>query len=266
MSTDLNLSAGEPNTKLQSMKPITSLMNHRKSTIRSSWHQAVMAVLLVAVSGGNAVRAAITEYSDSGSFAAAVQPGSFLNNFTGANQSGQSLQFSGGTGPFAYTATSTGPNGVTVFQMQAASGLGQALSTFNPGVALIITFTGDNKPTAIGGNFFWSDFPADVISGTVHADFKIGGSSVHTFDVASTGNTDIGFGGITTDGAGFDSIELTLLGYTSGNFFSTVDNFHVGQAILVPEPSSWAVAGLVGLFFIGRAGWAYVSRRNAVIA
>lgn len=239
-------------------------MNHRKITTRFSWQQSLVAILLVAMSGGNAVRAAISEYTDPGSFAAALQPGSFLNNFTGANQAGQSFPYSGGTGPFAYTVTSTGPSGVTVFQMQPASGLGQALSTFNANAALIITFTGDNKPTAIGGNFFWSDFSANVISGTIHADFKIGGSSVHTLDVASTGNSDIGFGGITTDGAGFDSIELTLLGYTSGNFFSTVDNFHVGQAIVVPEPSSWVVAGFMGLFLLGRAGWAHASRRSIV--
>jgi hypothetical protein len=252
-----------PNTKLQSMKLTTSLnlKNHRNSTIRFSW-QIVMAILLATLSGGNAVRAAITEYSDPSSFAAALQPGAYLNDFTGSGR-GSSLLYSGGTGPFAYTITSSGISQVTGVPMDAASGLGTSVSTFVENATLIITFTGGNKPTAIGGDFFWSDLssPSDVISGTLHADFKIGGSSVHTLDVASTGNSDVGFGGIATDGVGFDSIELTLLGYTSGDFFSSVDNFHVGQAIAVPEPSSWVLAGLVGLFVLGRA---YASRRSIV--
>ena len=188
-----------------------------------------MAILLATLSGGNAVRAAITEYSDPSSFAAALQPGAYLNDFTGAG-SGSSLLYSGGTGPFAYTITSSGSSQVTGVPMGPASGLGTSVSTFVENATLIITFTGDNKPTSIEGNFFWSDLssPSDVVSGTLHADFKIGGASVHTLDVVSAGNANIGFGGITTDGAAFDSVELTLLGYTSGNFFSTVDNYLVG--------------------------------------
>lgn len=144
--------------------------------------------------------------------------------------------------------------------MDLASGLGTSVSTFIENAKLIITFTGNNRPTAIGGNFFWSDLssPSDVVSGSLHADFKVGGTSVHTLDVPSTGNSAIGFGGITTDGAAFDSLELTLLGYTSGEFFASVDNFHVGQATVVPEPSSLVVAGFFGLFVLGRTGWKFL--------
>lgn len=223
-----------------------------------------MVMLLTAMSGGNPVRAAITEYSDSSSFAAAVQPGSFLNDFTGA-VSGSSLSYSGGTGPFAYTITSSAGFGVTGVPMNPASGLGISASTFVENATLIITFTGANRPTAIGGNFFWSNLnsPSDVVAGTLHADFKVGGSSVHTLDVLSSGNGAIGFGGVTTDGAGLDSIELSLLGYTSGFFFATVDNFHVGQAVAVPEPGSLVTAGFIGLFVLGRVGWRSLRRQGA---
>lgn len=227
-------------TKLQSMKLINSLNLNRKSAARFSWCHVVIAILFTAMSGGNAVRAAIMAYSDPGSFASAIQSGSYLNDFTGAGTGG-SLPFSGGTGPFAYTITASG--GVTGVPMDGASGLGTSMSTLVVNAGLIITFTGANKPTAIGGNFFWSDLssPSDVVSGTIHANFKIGGTSVHTLDISSSGNSSIGFGGITTDGVAFDSLELTLLGYTSGNFYSSIDNFHVGQMSPVPEPTEWAL-------------------------
>jgi hypothetical protein len=221
------------------MKLITFLNLNRKSAPSSSYRRMVIAILLTVISGGNAVRAAITQYSDPSSFASANQAGSYLNDFTGAG-SGTSLSFSGGTGPFAYTITASGSFGVTGVPMDGASGLGTSVSTFDPNATLIITFTGTNKPTAIGGNFFWSDLssPSDVVSGTIHANFKIGGSSVHTIDIPSTGNTSIGFGGITTDGVAFDSLELTLLSYISGDFFSTVDNFRIGQVTYNVLPPS----------------------------
>ena len=223
----------------------------------------MLLVTLLAVLGGQTVlRAAFIDFSDSTSFGAAVQSGSYLNDFTGAG-SGPSLSFSGGTGPFSYTIAAT-PGGVTGVNMNPLSGLGDCVSTFNPNISLVITFTGGNKPTAVGGNFFWSDLstPSSVVSGVVHADFKIGGLSVHTLDITSSGNSSIGFGGVTTDGAAFDSLTLTLVGYTSGNFFTSIDNFRVGITA-VPEPGGWVAAGFVAFFVLGRTGLGFVQRRLA---
>lgn len=236
-----------------------------------SWRRWVIAVLFTMASGGNLVHAAIMEYNDASSFGAALESGSYLNDFTGAG-TGSSLSFSGGTGPFAYTITAS-ENLVTGVPMHGDSGLGTSVSLFVDTAALIITFTGANKPTAIGGNFFWSDLasPANVGSGTVRADFMSGGSSVYTLDVASSGNSSFGFGGISTDGAAFDSVTLTLLGYTPtpstlDDFFVTVDNFNIGQVTPVPEPGGWVVAGFVGLLVLGRAGRGYLRRRSAARA
>ncbi len=201
----------------------------------------LIASLLTLMIFGHAGRAAIVEYIDASSFAAALETGSYVNSFTGAG-SGLSLSYVGPhptLGPFQYTITASGSFGVTGVDMAAASGLGQSASTFEENAVLIITFTGTNKPTAIGGNFFWSDLssPANVTSGTIRADFSIGGSIVHSLDVSSSTNSSIGFGGVTTDGEGFDSVTLTLLDYTFGDFFTTVDNLRIGQARLSPSPS-----------------------------
>ena len=236
---------------------------HRKSSrgFARTWRRTVLLVTLLAVLGGQTVlRAAFIDFSDSTSFGAAVQSGSYLNDFTGAGTAA-SLSFSGGTGPFSYTVTSP-PGGVTEVMMAPATGLGDSLSNFGQ-VAMIITFTGGNKPTAVGGNFFWSDnsSPSHVVSGTVHADFKIGGISVHTLDIFSSGDSSIGFGGVTTDGAAFDSVTLTLVS-PIGTVFPSMDNFRVGINA-VPEPGGWVAAGFVAFFVLGRTGLGFVQRRLA---
>lgn len=229
------------------------------------WRRLVLTVALgVGMAFDSPLRAAIAIYTDSGSFTPTLQSGYYLNNFTGAG-SGASLPYSGGTGPFAYTITASGSFGVTGVAMNAASGLGDSVSTFGQNAVLTFTFTGANKPTAVGGNFFWSDnsTPANVAAGTVRADVKIGGTSVQTLDISSTGNSSIGFGGFTTDGTAFDSITFTLVGYTSGAFYSTVDNFYVGNVNPVPEAGGWVAASFISIFVVGRTGWGFLCRRLA---
>src|SRR5262245_10818595 len=109
---------------------------------------AVMTTLIVATAG----RAAIVEYTNSNSFAAALEANSYLNAFSGAG-TGESLSYMGPSptlGPFAYIISASGSFGVTGVDMATASGLGQSVSTFEENALLIITFTGTNKPTAIG--------------------------------------------------------------------------------------------------------------------
>lgn len=232
------------------------------------WPKLIASLVLVITV--NTSRAAVyTDYTDASTFAAALQPGNYLNDFTGAG-SGDSLVYSGGAAPFAYRITSTASNGVSGVNMATASGLGRAVSTFVENDVLTITFTA-NKPTAIGGNFFWTALadPSDVISGTITAAFKIDGLTVHSFDVTSTGNSSIGFGGVTTDGTPFDSVEFTLKDYTSGFFFPTVDNFNIGLVTPIPEPGGWIAAAFSSLFVLGgltRSGWRFVCRRRAAKA
>jgi hypothetical protein len=211
----------------------------RRSSFWSSSRLSVIVCLVTVLIVGTSGRSAIVEYNDASSFAAALEAGAYFNNFTGAG-SGSSLSYTGPSptlGPFRYTISASGSFGVTGVEMAIDSGLGLSVSTFEENAQLTITFTGTNKPTAIGGNFFWSDLssPANVVSGTIRADFNIGGSTVYTLDIASSTNTSIGFGGVTTDGEAFDSVTLTLLDYVFGDFFPTIDNFQIGRAS--PGPS-----------------------------
>lgn len=203
------------------------------------WRPRLILSLLATISAGNAGRGAIVEFTNASSFAATLEPGSYLNNFSGAG-SGSSLSFLGPSptvGPFAYSISASGSFGVTAVDMAAASGLGQSVSTFEENAVLTITFTGTNKPTAIGGNFFWSDLssPANVVNGTIRADFGMAGSIVYSSDISSSDNSSIGFRGVTTDGEPFDSVTLTLVDYVFGDFFPTVDNLRIGQARLNPS-------------------------------
>ncbi len=255
---------------------LTRLMgDYRKPADLMRWSRwpKLMAPLLILMLGVTSSPAPIyTDYTDASAFAAALAPGGYLNDFSTAG-SGASLSFTGPTpvtGPFSYTVTSSGAFGVTGVDMAALSGLGRSISTFDENAVLIFTFTGATKPTAIGGNFFWSDLnsPANVVNGTVTAAFKIGGLTVHSFEVSSTGNSSIGFGGVTTDGTPFDSVTFTLKNYSSGFFFPTADNFNIGLTP-VPEPGGWVAAAFTGFVVLGgfcKEGWRFLRRRRAAKA
>lgn len=214
------------------------------------------------------LRAAITTFSDQTSFTASLENSYYLNNFTGV-RAGEYLDFAGGTGiTFSYRISASDESGVTSIGMDSSSGLGDSMSIFEVNKQMIITFTGVNKPTAVGGNFFWSTLfdgtptSDDVIAGTIRADLNIGGS-VETIYVTSTGNSSIGFGGFTTDGQGFDSLTLSLLNYSSGDYYPTLDNFYVGINA-VPEASGWVAGSFIALFAIGRTGFGFLRRRAAL--
>lgn len=250
------------------MKLARSMEHYRKAAALMRSFRWIAPLLILMLGVNNSPAPVYTDYTDASAFAAALAPGGYLNDFTGSG-SGASLSFTGPTpvtGPFSYTITSSGAFGVTGVDMAPASGLGRSMSTFDENAVLIVTFTGATKPTAIGGNFFWSDLssPANVTSGTVTAAFKIAGLTVHSFDVTSTGNSSIGFGGVTTDGTPFDSVEFTLKNYSSGFFFPTADNFLIGLVAPVPEPGGWVAAAFSGLFVLGglgKAGWRFLRRQ-----
>jgi hypothetical protein len=213
--------------------------------------------------GRGFVQAAIATFTDQTSFTANLESGYYFNNFTGAG-TGDTLSYSGGTGgPFPYTISASS-GGVTGIRMHSDTGLGISVSTFDHGEQLIITFTGANKPTAIGGYFFWSELndPSEVIAGTIRADLSIGGTVVESLDITSSGNSSIGFGGFTTTGQAFDSLTLSLVDYSSGFYFPTVDNFYVGLNA-VPQAGGWVAGSFVALFAIGRTGFGFLRRRSA---
>lgn len=223
------------------------------------WERSIptLAVLVLVVLGQCSASAGIATYTSESSFTANLQTGYYLNDFSGAGV-GDSLVFS--QGAFSYTISATpmgGVNGIATHQADVYD----AMSTYWENDQLVITFRGTGGytlPTAVGGYLFWTDLsnPANVIAGTVHAQLNDGTS----LDVYSSSGH-VNFGGFTTDGTAFTSLTFSLVGYTSGDRFATLDNFYVGSA--VPEPSGWVAAGFVALFVIGRTGFGYLRRRQA---
>ena len=221
----------------------------------ASW----LALVLMAALCQFSASAAITPFTDSGSFTAALQTGYYLENFTSApdvvyGPPSPPHTFSGGTPNFSYTITSPGNGGAGSVDV----GGSRAISTFTANDVLTITFTGI-QPTAIGGDFFWTTF-SEAVAGSVQV--KYGGGASDFIDVPLSGGGS--FAGITTDNAlGFFSISMSLVGYTSGLYFPTVDNFYVGNATPVPEAGTWVAGAFIGLFVVTRTGWGIMRRRLA---
>ena len=204
-------------------------------------------VLLAAMLQFNA-SAAVQTYTTLSAFTAGLQAGYYLENFNAVGPSGP-YNFTGGTPSFSYSFTS--PGSVTPVDVVGGS---RAISTFDANDLLTLTF-GANKPTAIGGDFFWTDLlPGQAVAGSIRVQY--GGASEFFNVPQPSGGT---FLGITTDNpAGFSALTISLVGYTTGNYYPTVDNVVVGNA--VPEPRGWV---FISLFAAGWAGWRILRRRLA---
>lgn len=237
-----------------------STQDHIQAMTGLSWGRSIPTLVFL-VLGWCSASAAITPYTSEAGFTPYLQTGYYFNDFTDA-AAGDTLSFSQGS--FSYTISrvgGVGVSGVPTDFVKSGIGQGDAVSSINPGVSLVITFTGGN-PTAVGGNFFWTDLssPAKVVTGTVRIQLNDGTwQNVSSTAPGSSGN--VGFGGFTTDGTPFTSLTFSLVGYTSGDRFATLDNFYVGSA--VPEPGGWVAAGFVALFVIGRTGFGFLRRKQA---
>ncbi len=230
-------------TRIQTDKrPIVTLLCCRM-LVASFW------VISLTVFGQRLATAAITTWTSEASFTSQLQAGYYIENFTSVSGGGATISLSGGSGPFAYTI-STSPPGVGLNAISTDFS-GKAVSPAAGPVSVIITFTSGNV-TAVGGNFFPVDSSGALVqAGTVHALLNNGSF----LDLATTDNTHVGFGGFTSDGAAITSLTL------SGVTFPAVDNLYVGQLAAVPEAGGWVAAGFVGFFVVGRSGYIFL-RRN----
>ena len=216
----------------------------------ASW----LALVLMAALCQFRAAAAIQTFTTVPSFTGALQSGYYLENFNGVGD-GPPVAFTGGDAPTpTISYLFSAPNGAS----GVVTGGGRAISTQSPNEVLTITFTGIH-PTAIGGDFFWTTL-FEAVAGSVQV--KYGGGASDFIDVPLSGGGS--FAGITTDNAlGFSSISMSLVGYTSGDYFPTVDNFYVGIATPVPEAGTWVAGAFIGLFVVTRTGWGIMRRRLA---
>ena len=163
----------------------------------------------------SAANAQTVSYTNQATFLSNVASGSYLQNFDSLVQGtfyANPITFGGGNGFQYNVGAATG--------LYAVSGNGgSALSTFDPADPIQINFTG-RTVTALGGNFFNSDYNGDYASGGITLTLS-NGSSLY---VAAAALTD--FRGFTVSSGSITSLRIG--GGDGSTQYPTVDNLIVG--------------------------------------
>lgn len=180
-----------------------------------------------------------TVYTDKTAFLAAVSPSYYTETFDSLAL-GESSPITLHSGAEQFVAQASGNLYVI------SGGGGKWLSTNNSSFTLNFTsFAG--SPTAIGGYFFITDNPGNIINGTIDANLNSGAA---TFSVTTSSSTNfIGF--VSTQ-----NTPITLLSLGTNSNWVTANDLVVGQALAVPEPSTYALAT------IATGVMAYLARRR----
>lgn len=175
-------------------------------------------------------------YRTPAAFLSQVAPGAYTETFTGVSD--PSASFSSG----GYSYTVSAPN-----DMYSS---GTFIGTSMPFETLTINFTSGNV-TAVGGNFFAVDigdnFQASSITLTLSDLTEL------TFDSTSMDDSYVGF---YSAGLFITSLTMNVGEVDFQGFYASLDNLTVGTAAVVPEPGSFALAGLA------LAGIVATRRRN----
>lgn len=178
----------------------------------------------------SAFASAQTTYTDQATFLANVQPGSYLETFDSLVQGdvvASPINFAGNG--FTYTASAVG----NFFNVGPAGDTW--LSTNFGSTDIVFTFTSGNV-TAVGGEFFTTNFDGDESLGSITATLNSGSTITINPSSATT------FGGFTTPSA------ITSLTISVPANFASVNNLIVGTA--VPAPSS-AIVLIAGFGLMG---------------
>ena len=199
---------------------------------------------LSAVLLANTASAAITTYTDKATFLSMLQPGYFedaFNDVTNGGITGVSSIRSGG----GYSVTYTAPPG-GLFSTDGA------MSTNNAANNLIATMGGANI-YAVGGNFFLTDINGifQTFAGNNISAFASNGIDANaTLSALNSAN------GISTFFGWISTTPITSItvnaGGSSPSRWNTLDNFIVGSAAPLPEPTTLTLLILGGAAFVRR--------------
>ncbi len=182
---------------------------------------------------------ATTIYTSQAIFLAHTQPGSYLETFDSLPQFtplNSPLSFS--KNGFSYTASAPSADN----QFFNTGTVGDVwLSTFDHSTNIVFDFTSNNV-TAVGGNFFLTDIPGNVVPGMITVTLDNG----TTFSVSDPSATS--FVGFTTSSP---IHSLTFIPPASGanEIFGTVNNFITGRS--VPDSGSTLLLSGIAVTSIG---------------
>ena len=193
------------------------------------------AAVAVAAAAMIAHSSATTIYTSQAAFLAHTHPGYYLETFDSLPQFtplNSPLSFS--KNGFSYTASA--PSADNQFFNAGTPG-DVWLSTFDHSTNIVFDFTSNNV-TAVGGDFFLTDIPGNVVAGTITVTLDNG----TTFSVSDPSATS--FIGFTTSSP---IHSLTFIPPPSGanEVFGTVNNFITGRS--VPESGSTLLLSGIGV-------------------
>jgi hypothetical protein len=206
-------------------------------SVRPSRYIVVVGILAALSSTASAQ---VTVYTNQASFLAAVQAGYYTESYDSLPPSGTqlpaSMPFS--QGAFAYTVSAT--NNATASLYSAGAGTDLWLSTNNTTDVMNYSPTSGNV-TAMGGFFFGSDIAGNFQQASITV--QVNGGSPQTFSAPSpTNGAFIGF----TSTSPFTLLTVAA-DQSAGTRWPTVNDFTVGIAQTVPEPTSLALLGIPAL-------------------
>jgi len=173
-------------------------------------------------------------HTDFLSFLSSLQGGAYIESFNGLDSNVEPSSFSG----LGYSYTLSAPGGLYA--------TGTAVGTNFAEEVLTIDLTGGAPVTAVGGNFYGTDFDGDFVADETIT-LTLGDGSYVSYTPTAATNF-IGF----VSSAPIASVSIEFTYFWVGRY-ATVDNLTVG-ASAVPEPGQWALmaAGLAALGMLKR--------------
>lgn len=198
-------------------------------------------------------------YTDSSSFFAAISASNYtetFNSIPGANFVTTPTNFSGNGFNFTATTDTSGPNvpgfpNNQLFGLTNGGGVNRWMTVYWPEYGLVFTNFSLNV-SAIGGNFFATDFDGFYTNTPINVSILLSDSSI--FSTNFTPSAATSFLGVTfSTNVSVSALVISNLQNPNPQF-PTVNDLTVA---VVPEPSTYA---LLGLAAAGLAG--YVIRRR----
>ena len=215
---------------------------------------AAVAVTLTACATLHHAEAQTNTFTNTNSFFAAISASNYTETFNGipgANFVTTPTNFSGNG--FSFTATTTnGGVGNQLYGLTNGGGSDRWITLFYPEFGLVFTNFSLNV-SAIGGNFFATDFDGFYTNTPINVSILLSDSSTFSTNYTPSGPTS--FLGVTFS----TNVSISALVVSNLNTppqFPTANNLTIG---VVPEPSTYA---LLGLAAAGLAGYVIRRRRS----